>query len=228
MPKHPTHRPSLFMGLLAFAVAAVLAGAFAPTAGAFSDRVNISRMGGDIDLADVPDGGSLKTMGGNVHVGKAHNDISITTMGGDISVDSADGPVKATTMGGNISVGSANASVEAKTMGGNVEATLVQDQSSAAHDITLTSMGGEIVLTVPRDYPMTIDVELAYTKRNDGRYKITESLGLNETASQEWDYSHGSARKYLYARGKIGNGRNHVTIKTINGNIIIKGERSQL
>lgn len=179
-------------------------------AAALPDKLRITKMGGDVDVADVPDGGSIKTMGGNVHVGKVHNDISITTMGGNIDIDSAD------------------ASVDAKTMGGNIEATLVKGDSGAAHSITLSSMGGEIILILPKDYPMTIDVELAYTKNQENKHKISESLGLDQSASTNWDYLHGSARKYLYAKGKVGNGRNHVTIKTINGNIIIKGERSQL
>jgi DUF4097 and DUF4098 domain-containing protein YvlB len=179
-------------------------------AAALPDRLRISKMGGDVDVTDVPDGGSIKTMGGNVHVGKVHNDISITTMGGNIDIDSAD------------------ASVDAKTMGGNIEATLVKGDSGAAHSITLSSMGGEIILILPKDYPMTIDVELAYTKNQENKYKISESLGLDESAGTNWEYLHGSPRKYLYAKGKVGNGQNHVTIKTINGNIIIKGERSQL
>jgi DUF4097 and DUF4098 domain-containing protein YvlB len=188
----------------------VLAVVFATTAGARSDRVNISRMGGDIDLAEVPDGGTLKTMGGNIHVGKVHNDISITTMGGNITIDSAD------------------ASLEATTMGGNIEATIVKNQSPGGHDITLKSMGGQIVLTIPKNFPMTVEVTLAYTKNNDKAYKITENLGLEESASTDWDNGHGSPRKYLYAKGRIGNGENRVTINTVNGDVIIRGERPQL
>lgn len=209
MPKNATYRQRLLRrrgGLFAVLIVLVVV----TVAAAVPDRLRISKMGGDVDVADVPDGGSIKTMGGNVHVGKVHNDISITTMGGNINIDSAD------------------ASVEAKTMGGNIEATLVKGDSGAAHNITLKSMGGEIIVILPKDYPMTIDVELAYTRNQENKYKISESLGLDESASTNWEYLHGSARKYLYAKGKVGNGQNHVTIKTINGNIIIKGERSQL
>ena len=195
-------RGGLFAVLIVLVVVTVAA--------ALPDRLRIAKMGGDVDVADVPDGGSIKTMGGNVHVGKVHNDINIKTMGGNINVDSAD------------------ASVDATTMGGNIEATLVKGDSGAAHSITLSSMGGEITLILPKNYPMTIDVELAYTKNQENKYKISESLGLDESASTNWNYWHGSARKYLYAKGKVGNGQNHVTIKTVNGNIIIKGERSQL
>jgi DUF4097 and DUF4098 domain-containing protein YvlB len=209
MPKLPTPRQSLLRSGLALVVIAVLAGA-GTTAGAFTDQLRVTQMGGDIDYADVPDGGTLTTMGGNIHVGKVHNDISLTTMGGNISVDSADASVKATNMGGNI------------------EATLVKDQSRGAHEITLSSLSGEIVLTLPKDYPMTINVELAYTKNSRKSYKITDSFGLEQSASKDWETWQGTPRKYLYAKGRIGNGQNHVTLKTVNGNIIIRGERSQL
>jgi DUF4097 and DUF4098 domain-containing protein YvlB len=207
MRKNPTQRQSLRLVAL---VVFVLAGALATTAGALPERLKVMQMGGDINYPDVPDGGELQTMGGNIHVGKVHNDISLSTMGGNISVDSADASVKATTMGGNI------------------DATLVKDQAAGKHEITLSSMGGEIILTVPRDYPMSIEVELAYTQGSNKSYKITDSLGLEQSASNAWDYSHGSPRKYLRAKGRIGSGQNHVTIKTINGDVIIKGERSQL
>lgn len=227
MPEN-LNQQSFPTGVVAFIVLVILGALAANKAIALTQGMSVSKMGGDIDYADVPDGGTFKTMGGNIHLGKVSNSVTATTMGGNISVDSAHASVKATTMGGNISVQSADASVEAKTMGGTIEATLVKGNSGAARNITLSSMSGEIILTVPKDYPMTVDVELAYTKGNENKYKITESLGLDQTASQDWDTWHGSPRKYLYAKGKTGNGQNHVTIKTVNGNIIIKGERSEL
>jgi DUF4097 and DUF4098 domain-containing protein YvlB len=205
MPNDPIHRQLSLAGRFAlFAALFVLAGVFAATAGALPDRLKVFQMGGDIDIPEVSDGGTLQTMGGNVHVGKAHNDISLTTMGGNIEIDSADASVKATTMAGNIDV------------------ILAKGQSSGSHDITLSSNSGEIILTVPRNYPMTVEVTLAYTKNSGGDYKITDDLGLEQSASKEWDQGHGTARKYLYAKGRTGNGQNHVTIKTINGNVIIK------
>jgi DUF4097 and DUF4098 domain-containing protein YvlB len=222
MPKHPAHRKPLASVVL---VTLVLCGTLA-AAGALV-QLRVSKMGGDIDYAEVPDGGTFSTMGGNVHLGKVHKDISVSTMGGNITIDSADAYVKASTMGGNVSVGSAVA-VDASTMGGNVEATVLKGDSNAVHNITLSSMGGEIIVTLPKDYPMTIDVQLAYTKSKEGQFKITENLGLEHGVSDDWSSWEGSARKKLYARGRIGDGRNHVTIKTINGNVIIKGDRSQL
>jgi DUF4097 and DUF4098 domain-containing protein YvlB len=205
MPKDPTHRQASFAGRFAFFAALfVPAGIFAVTAGALPDKLKVFQMGGDIDIAEVPDGATLRTMGGNIHVGKAHSDISLTTMGGNIEIDSADASVKATTMAGNI------------------DAILAKGQSSGSHDITLSSNSGEIILTVPKDYPMTVEVTLAYTNNSSGDYKITDNFGLEQNSSKEWDRLHGTPRKYLYAKGRTGNGQNHVTIKTINGDVIIK------
>ena len=73
MPKNGTYwqwflrrRGGLFAVLIVFAVVTVAA--------ALPDRLRIAKMGGDVDVADVPDGGSIKTMGGNVHVGKVLNE----------------------------------------------------------------------------------------------------------------------------------------------------------
>jgi DUF4097 and DUF4098 domain-containing protein YvlB len=211
MPNNQPHRQSSFAGHFAiFAALVVLAGAFAARAGALPDRLNVFQAGGDIDIADVPDGATLHTMGGNIHVGKAHNDISLTTMGGDIEINSAD------------------ASVEAETMSGNIDATLAKGQSPGTHHITLSTNSGEIILTVPKNYPMTIEVVLAYTNNTGGDYKITDTLGLEQSSSKVWDHTHGTPRKYLYAKGRTGNGQNHVTIKTINGDVVIKEARLPL
>jgi hypothetical protein len=36
--------------------------------------------------------------------------------------------------------------------------------------------------------------------------------------------SNGSPRKYIRAMGQVGNGLNHVTINTVNGDVILKQE----
>ena len=211
MPKNPTRRQLHVVNrFVLFTILLVFGGIFAVTAGALPEKMRVVKMGGDIDISEVPDGGTLHTMGGKIHVGKAHNDITLTTMGGSIEV------------------GSADASVTATTMGGDIDLILAKGQSAGSHDIVLDSKGGAISLTVPRNYPMTIQVVLAYTKNSAGNYKITEDLGLEQSSSKDWDQLHGTPRKYLYARGRTGNGQNHVTIKTINGNVTIKEKEAPL
>jgi DUF4097 and DUF4098 domain-containing protein YvlB len=175
-----------------------------------SGGVNIHKMGGEIDVDDAPQGATLTTMGGDIHLGSVAGFAHLKTMGGNINIDHASGPVDATTMGGDVSarlLGSADGS------------------NSARSDIHLTSNGGSITLTVPKDFPMEIHVTLAYTKNAPRSYRIVNDLGLSpHTSSDDWDTSHGSPRKYIRSEGRVGSGLNHVEIKTVNGDVILKQE----
>jgi DUF4097 and DUF4098 domain-containing protein YvlB len=143
-------------------------------------------------------------------------------MGGNITVDHANGKVDATTMGGIITIGQASGAITASTMGGDITARVV-GSSTDRRDIDLSSKGGTIQLTVPKDFPMDVRITLAYTK-TDKDYRIMQHAGLQERETPEWDNSMGSPRKYIRAAGKVGSGLNHVTISTINGDVILKQE----
>ena len=181
-------------------------------------------MGGEIEVTDAPDGADLETMGGDIRVASAHHELRAHTMGGSIDIGSADGSVNAQTMGGNIQITSASGSVQAETMGGNVTTHIHNPIAPGMHDIKISSMGGNIVLTVPKDFPMAIEVTLTYTKKNAGRYKIIDNLGLTQTTTEDWDTWHGDPRKSIHAKGRTGDGKNRVTVKTINGDITIQSE----
>lgn len=185
--------------------------------------VTIHRMGGDIDVAQAPGGATLKTMGGNIHLGSVGGEASVKTMGGDIAIDYASGSIDAVTMGGKITLTSENGSIKASTMGGDITAHVVKSPAGK-HDIELSSKAGTIVLTVPKDFPMDVQVTLAYTKKAGDHYRIINHLGLNQQETQDWDNSHGDPRKYIRASGKVGSGLNHVTIETVNGDVILKQE----
>jgi putative adhesin len=163
------------------------------------DTVQISTMGGGIEVEDAPEGAAVHTMGGDIHIKDAQRFVRATTMGGDVTIDRADGSVQAT------------------TMGGNVEATVV----GSGGDVELRSMSGDITLTVPRGFGMDLDLEIAFTRDSDRNYRIESDLDLERKTTDDWDYGHGSPRKYLRAEGKAGSGKNRVTIKTVNGNIKI-------
>ncbi len=189
-----------------------------------SGTVHISKMGGDIDVEDAPGGAVLSTMGGTIRLKNVDSVARVKTMGGNVEIGTAGGPVDTTTMGGNIRVLAAGDSVHATIMGGNVNIRLV---ASGAKDrnIDLSTMGGEVELIVPKNFPMDIDIKLAYTK--DSWHKkpsITEPFGLAHSESSDWDYSYGSPRKYIYAKGSVGTGDNHVTISGIGGNVTIVQE----
>jgi DUF4097 and DUF4098 domain-containing protein YvlB len=192
------------------------------TAGDESSEVHISKMGGDIDVDSAPHGANLSTMGGNIHVGNVADSATLKTMGGAIDVDNSTGPVDANTMGGNVTISTADGPVKATTMGGDI--TVRETGASAGErDIELSSKGGTIELTVPKDFPMSVRIMLAYTKADRG-YHIEQHAGLEVQETDEWDNSHGTPRKYIRAAGRVGNGLNKVSIDTINGDVILRQE----
>jgi DUF4097 and DUF4098 domain-containing protein YvlB len=193
------------------------------TGSAENDTVRIARMGGGIDVMDAPHGADLATMGGNIHVGDVASFTKVKTMGGMIDIDHAKGPVDATTMGGGITIGSADGPIKASTMGGDISARMVTT-SADQRNVDLTSLGGTITLTVPKNFPMDVRITLAHTKNAPRSYEIIDHIGLEQHETTDWDNSMGTPRKYIRAQGRVGNGMNHVTIKTTNGDVILNQE----
>jgi len=191
--------------------------------GSDSGAIHISKMGGGIDVENAPHGANLSTMGGDIHVGDVGSYAKVKSMGGTIAIDHATGPIDASTMGGGISIGHASGAIKASTMGGDITARMVGD-SSSERDVELTSHGGTITLTVPKDFPMDVRIVLAYTKNAPRTYEIIDHIGLQQQESPDWDNSLGSPRKYIRAAGRVGSGLNHVVIKTTNGDVILKQE----
>jgi DUF4097 and DUF4098 domain-containing protein YvlB len=197
--------------------------AWEPEARAEKGALTISKMGGGIDVDDAPHGATLSTMGGGIHLGSVGEFAKLKTMGGNVTIDRAEADVDATTMGGNINIKSVNGPLRATTMGGDISARVV-GSSTAQRDIHLTSNGGTITLTVPKDFPMDVRIQLAYTMSANKSFDIIQHAGLSQRESADWDTSLGTPRKYIYAEGRVGSGLNHVEIKTINGDVILKQE----
>ena len=167
------------------------------------ETVQITTMGGPIEVEDARDGVSLHTMGGDIHVKDAARFVKVTTMGGDIRVDEVDGWVQATTMGGDIEV-------HVVGSGGDVE---------------LTSMSGNVTLLVPAGFSMDLDLELAFTRGSGRDHKLVTDFELPQTVSDDWDYGQGSPRKYVRAKGAVGGGGHRVKIRTINGDLTVRRGR---
>jgi DUF4097 and DUF4098 domain-containing protein YvlB len=172
--------------------------------GARTDEVDISTMGGAINVDDAPNGANVNTMGGNIHIRSAAQFARAKTMGGDIEIDAVDGWVEATTMGGDVTV------------------TMTGDPADKRRDVQIASMHGDVTLTIPPSLSADFDIELAFTKGNEGRYKIESDFPLDQKTSPEWDEDHGSPRKYTTATGTNAGGKNAVKVKTVNGDIHIK------
>ena len=167
--------------------------------------LTVFKAGGDIDVDGAPRGADLVTMGGNIHIGRVDSFAKLKTMGGNIDVDAASG------------------SVQARTMSGDIVAHIV-GESTTARDINLSSNQGEVTLIVPKDFPMTVEVTLAYTDNQESAFHVIDDLGLRQVRTDDWDKKHGTPRKYIYANGRVGSGQNRVVISTINGNVTLSSK----
>ncbi|HUU46937.1 MAG TPA: hypothetical protein VM118_14510 [Acidobacteriota bacterium] len=171
------------------------------------DQVHIRNAGGEIKVNDAPGGADVSTGGGNVRIRSANEFAIASTGGGDITINAVDGWVKAT------------------TGAGDVEVTMIGDPDKGRRDVSLLTGMGDVTLTVPRDLEMDIEVEIAYSKGKENKYRIVSDFDLEETRTRTWDRSHGTPLKYIYGEARIGDGRNRITIRTSHGNVYLKKGR---
>ncbi len=193
-------------------------------------NVRGSSMGGDVKYVGEGKGKSrnrtkevrISTMGGEIKVDDASAGANVSTMGGDIEIGYAGVFVKAKTMGGDITLKEVDGGFKLSTMGGDVSAKMVGDPNKGDRDIDISSMGGDITVTVPAGLSMNFDLKLTYTKRESDKYKIISDFPVKIEESEDWDYDDGSPRKYIYGTGEVAGGKFKVKIETINGNIVIR------
>ena len=179
----------------------------------------------DNEAGKIEDEIRLTTMGGSIDVDYAPHGASVETNGGSIEINRAAGYVKAGTLGGNIYINEIDGWVKASTNGGDIEVTVTGAPDDGEHNVDISSLGGDIELTVPKNFSMDVDIALAYTRNSHGGYKIYSDFEITQDESSRWDRSEGTPRKYIYGEGKINGGKNRVRIATINGDIYIKEGR---
>src|SRR5262245_59555629 len=172
-------------------------------AGKPNSEVKIHSMGGDLNVKDAPEGASLETMGGDIHVLSASKFVEANTMGGNIDLDSVDGWVNAGTMGGDVNV------------------RVIGDTSQGKRDVELSSMAGDIQLTVPDGMSMDLDLEIQFDADRSRTPKIISDFPVKTWQEEnkvhdEWGHS-----MTLRGTGQSGNGAHKVRIKTVQGDIII-------
>jgi len=196
-----------------------------------SGPVKGSSMGGDVvydnskpvNLSD--DTVRISTLSGDINVEKAEAGADVHTMGGDIEIEQSKEFVVAKTLSGNIIIKDINGWVKSTTLNGNIEVNMTEKSSTLKdnrNDANLISKSGDINLTVPKDLSMEIDIELAYTRNCGKEYRVISDFDLKEEKTDEWDYSDGAPKKFVFCSGKTNGGKNKINIKTVNGNIYLK------
>jgi DUF4097 and DUF4098 domain-containing protein YvlB len=188
-----------------------------------------STMGGSVTYRDVTvssengenDVVQISTMGGSIDVDAAEAGADVETKGGSIDIRSAKKFAKAITYGGSIEIDAIDGWVNAKTMGGDITVNMVGDPQTGRRDVELVSMGGDINLTVPDGLSMDFDVEIAYTKKSRREYEIYSDFAVEIEESSEWKWWSGEKRKYIYGTGEVDSGDHKIIIKTTNGDVYI-------
>jgi DUF4097 and DUF4098 domain-containing protein YvlB len=166
---------------------------------------------------------NITTMGGSIEVDEAPAGAWVSTMGGNIDLRNAAGFVKASTMGGDIEISVTDAWVDAKTMAGDVDVKIENGLGEGEKKgVKLASMSGDVSLALPADMPLDLDITISYTKNSSQNYKIISDFDLKIEESKDWDYSNGSPRKRIMGTARIGSGKYPVVVETVNGNIRIK------
>lgn len=167
------------------------------------ETVQISSMGGSIDVDEAPDGAIVFTAGGEIDIRDADKFIDAQTGGGDISIEIESGWVKAITGAGDIDV-------------------IIRSDTKDDGDVTLLTGTGDITVTVPSGFSMEFDIDLGYTRNSDRDYRIISDFDFDEERTSTWDSSNGTPRKHIYGTGTIAGGRHTIKITTVNGDVRIK------
>lgn len=172
-----------------------------PAAGAAARPVEISTMGGDIEVPSAPGGANVSTMGGDIEVESAAKFVKAKTMGGDITIREVDGWVEATTMGGDI---------EVRITG-----------TEGDRHIDLSSKGGDVTVELPAGFSMDVDIEIDYGRRGRDEAEIVSDFPLNVDDRSDkggWSGTVGT----VHGSGSVNGGRNKVTIRTIDGTVTLR------
>ena len=103
-----------------------------------------------------------------------------------------------------------------------MEVKMVGNPDEGNRDVTLTSMGGDIKLSVPSGLSMDIDIEIAFTKNYERNVDIISDFDIQKKVGDKLDKSNGSKWKYLTGKGSVNGGRNKIKIKTVNGNVYLE------
>jgi beta-lactamase regulating signal transducer with metallopeptidase domain len=171
-------------------------------------RLHITKAGGDIVLDRAPDGAVLSTGGGDVRVGRSSGDVTVNTGGGDIEV------------------GPATGSVSAETGAGDVTITIVGGEAKGAdHSVEVSSGQGRVVIELPENLSARFDLETAYTNHFGRKPRIISDWNLRQEETDRWDDSEGTPRKYVRARGTVGEGGGLIRVRIVNGDVTIRRGR---
>lgn len=139
--------------------------------------------GGDIDAQDIQGDIHLQTSGGDISVEDVNGYFYGKTSAGDIELESINGPVEIFTSAGSIQGNNLSGSIQAKTSAGDIEIYKIWNHNFGRHDIDLITSQGNIDLSIPKDFPVTLNARIIGRKSGyeiESEYPISITSDLNE------------------------------------------------
>jgi hypothetical protein len=199
------------------------------TTGSISGNASLRTAGGHVRAAAVGGAAHLETGGGNISLERSGTQLVAETSGGEIEVGEASGLVRARTGGGGIRVVRVSGPTNLETVGGSIYLTQVDSAvkaSAGAGGITawfagpaklpgmceLESSDGDIVVYLPRQFPVTIDARIQMG--DEHRVIVDPAFPLKVF----YDNAAGGA-KTIRAEGALNGGGEVLRLRAISGNI---------
>ena len=192
-----------------------------------SKLIDANTSGGDIEVQNIDGNLYLKTSGGDICAQAIKGNLEAKTSGGDIEICESQGNIEVATSGGDIEVCDAQGYIEAETSGGDIEVSLEKYIPKKDQHISLKSSGGEINLTLPKDFKASINALINIYGANFDEYEIRSDFTLKITQTSE-ESGKGAAKIFhkmygtIAAEGDINGGGNRINLETTNGSIYIK------
>jgi len=112
--------------------------------------------------------------------------------------------------------------VTASTGAGEVYVAIEGDGEG---DVEIRTGLGDVELVVPKGFGAVLDLEIAYTRSSRQDYRIDSDLPFDEERTERWEQESrhgGSAMKYIYGTGTVGDGAHRIRIRTTNGDITVR------
>lgn len=181
--------------------------------GRVQGRCEISSLGGPLNLGDVVGPLNARTAAGDILIRAARSGGMAATDGGSIQVLFAGGPIQLASGGGDILVRHAASNVRATTKNGDI--TLFLPRTRAHRTADASTVGGNIVIHLPRNAGADVDATILTSAGSEHRID-SELAGLSISREQVGN------RTRIRATGKINGGGDRLELRTEEGNIQIR------
>lgn len=185
-------------------------------------KIDFRTSGGYIDLNNAQIDGEVRTNGGFITVENAPFGADVITAGGHIMIGSAKEYVQAATAGGDIEIKEVEGWVNANTSGGNIDVKVNGNLEKGKRDVELLSEGGNITLSVPKNFSMRVEIELIYDPNKDEKFTLSSDFNLIEEQT-DVTLEDGTMGKKITAVANLNGGEHLVKLSTQNGSINLFG-----